>query len=199
LPAAAHSIKLRYNHRVMKKSFEFTERQIEDDVRAQVSRVFHEARSVITQFILPNAEIKSPTIEETTSSPLAIMMRDVLDHAAGVREVVDVYGTCKRLLQIMHSKSLSQEGEVPASFWMTPVGAAIHECSGSFAGIADDTQLSEPEAARFLGVGQLTLLSYCQSGALQAQRRVGHRFLFTVAQLREFRKRKYGYKASQGL
>ncbi len=180
----------------MKKSFEFTQQQIEADLRAQVSRVFHEARSSITQFILPNTEIKSPTIEETTSSPLAVMMRDVLDHAAGVREVIDVFDTCKHLLRIQHSKSLSQEGEVPANFWTTPVGAAIHECSGTFTGISDDAQLSEPEAARFLGVGQLTLLSYCQSGSLRSQRRVGHRFLFTVTQLRDFRKVKYGYKGN---
>ncbi len=180
----------------MKKSFEFTSREIEDDLRAQVSRVFHEARSVITQFILPNTEIKSPTIEETTSSPLALMMRDVLEHAAGVREVTDVYETCKHLLRILHAKSLSLEGEVPSNFWMSPVGAAIHECSATFAGVGDDAQLSEPEAARFLGVGQLTLLSYCQSGSLQAHRRVGHRFLFTVKELREFRKVKYGYKGN---
>jgi hypothetical protein len=178
----------------MKKSFEFTQRQIDDDVRAQVSRVFHEARSVITQFIIPGADIRSPSIDETTSSPLAQMMRDVLEHAAGMREVTDVYSMCKTLLGILHSKTLSQEGEVPSAFWSTPVGAAVHECSSSFTGISDDTQLSEPEAARFLGVGQLTLLSYCQSGTLQSQRRIGHRFLFTVSQLREFRKSRYGYK-----
>jgi len=180
----------------MKKSFEFTQREIDDDVRAHVSRVFHQARSVITQFILPNAEIRSPSIEETTSSPLAVMIRDVLEHAAGMREVTDVAATCQRLLRILHGKTLAQEGEVPSSFWSTPVGAAIHECSGSFTGISEETQLSEPEAARFLGVGQLTLLSYCQNGALRSKRRIGHRFLFTVTQLREFRKSKYGYKES---
>ena len=180
----------------MKKSFEFTPREIDDDLRAQVSRVFHEARSVITQFILPNAEIKSPTIEETTSS-------STRRHDAGCsrpRRRSPRSHRCLRHLQTSAPnpprKSLSQEGEVPASFWTTPVGAAIHECSGSFAGINDDTQLSEPEAARFLGVGQLTLLSYCQSGSLQAQRRIGHRFLFTVTHLREFRKLKYGYKVN---
>src|SRR6187549_1182692 len=113
----------------MKKSFEFTQREIDDDVRAHVSRVFHQARSVITQFILPNAEIRSPSIEETTSSPLAVMIRDVLEHAAGMREVTDVAATCQRLLRILHGKTLAQEGEVPSSFWSTPVGAAIHECS----------------------------------------------------------------------
>lgn len=177
----------------MKKSFEFTQREIDDDIRAQVSRVFHEARSVITQFIIPGAEIRSPSIDETTSSPLAQMMRDVLEHAAGLREVTDVYSTCKSLLRILHGKTLAQEGNVPSAFWSTPVGAAIHECSGSFTGISEDTQLSEPEAARFLGVGQLTLLSYCQNGALRSKRRIGHRFLFTVSQLRDFRKSKYGY------
>jgi len=33
----------------MKKSFKFTQREIDDDVRAQVSRVFHEARWVTPQ------------------------------------------------------------------------------------------------------------------------------------------------------
>ena len=178
----------------MKKSFEFTQREIEDDIRAQVSRVFHEARTVITQTILPDVAIRPPSIEETTSCPLALMMRDVLDHAAGIREVVDVYSTCKYLLGILHSKTIDQAGGVPPNFWATPIGAAIHECSGSLSAIDDDTQLSEPEAARFLGVGQLTLLGYCQSGALRAHRRAGHRLVFTAGQLRTFKKVKYGYQ-----
>ncbi len=179
----------------MKKSFEFSQREIEDDIRAQVSRVFHEARTVITQSILPDIDICPPSIEEATSCPLAVMMRDVLDHAAGVREVADVYSTCKHLLGILHSKTISQSGDVPANFWATPIGAAIHECSGSFSALNDETQLSEPEAARFLGVGQLTLLGYCQSGALRAHRRAGHRLVFTAGQLRTFKRVKYGYQS----
>ena len=94
----------------MKKSFEFTPRELEDDIRAQVSRVFHEARWVIAQLILPGSEIKSPTIEQTTTCPLARMMRDVFDHAAGIREVPDVYSTCKQLLRILFGKAPSHEG-----------------------------------------------------------------------------------------
>lgn len=175
----------------MKKSFEFTEREIEDDIRAQVSRVFHETRWVITQLILPGAEIKSPTIEQTANCPLAQMMRDIFDHAGGIREVPDVYSLCKRLLRILFGKPLNHEDEIPALFGATPLGAAIHECSGSFAGVSDETELSEPEAARFLGIGQFMLLSYSQSGALRPHRRLGHRYLFTTRQLREFRKQRY--------
>jgi hypothetical protein len=176
----------------MKKSFEFTSREIEDDIRAQVSRVFHEARWVISQLILPGVEIKSPTIEQTATSPLAHMMRDVFEHAAGLSEVPDVYGTCKQLLRILFGKSPSQEDEIAPLFWATPLGAAIRECSGSFTGMSDDEELSEPEAARFLGVGQLTLLGYSQSGELPSKRRVGHRLLYTAGQVKEFRRRRYG-------
>lgn len=126
----------------MKKSFEFTPREIEDDIRAQVSRVFHEARWVIAQLILPGAEIKSPTIEETTCCPLAQMMREVFEHASGTREVPDVYSTCKQLLRILFGKAPSHEAEIPALFWATPLGAAIHECSGSLTTLSDDSELS---------------------------------------------------------
>jgi hypothetical protein len=183
--ACLHQISRRVNS--MKKSFEFTPREIEDDIRAQVSRVFHEARWVIAQLILPGTEIKAPTIEQTVACPLAQMMRDVFDHAAGVREVTDVYSACKQLLRILFGKAPSHEGEIPPLFWATPLGAAIHECSGSFAETADDAELSEPEAARMLGVGQLTLLSYCQNGELRPVRSLGHRRLFTAAQIRAFR------------
>jgi hypothetical protein len=174
----------------MKKSFEFTAREIEDDIRAQVSRVFHEARWVITQLILPGVEIKSPTIEETSHCPLAALMREVIEHAAGAREIPDIYGACKHLLRILFGKAPSHDSEIPSLFWATPLGAAIHECSGSFQGLGDDVELSEPEAARFLGIGQLTLLSYSQSGALRPHRRVGHHYLFTIGQMREFRKQR---------
>jgi len=173
----------------MKKSFEFTQREIDEDVRAQVSRVFHEARWVITELILPDADVKSPTIEDALASPLALMMREVLDHAAGVREVPDVHGICSHLLRL-----LFLTGEIPTTFWSSPLGAAISECSGALTGISDETQLSEPEAARFLGVGQLTLLGYCQSGGLRPHRRLGPRCIFTAGQLREFRKQKYSFK-----
>ena len=173
----------------MKKSFEFTQREIDEDVRAQVSRVFHEARWLITELVLPDAKIDAPTIEETSRSPLALMMRDVLDHAAGVREVPDVYGTSNHLLRV-----LFLTGEIPTTFWTSPLGAAISECSGTLTGISDETQLSEPEAARFLGVGQLTLLGYCQSGGLRPHRRLGPRRIFTAGQLREFRKQRYSLK-----
>jgi hypothetical protein len=173
----------------MKKSFEFTQREIDEDVRAHVSRVFHEARWIIKELILPDAEIKSPTIDETTACPLALMMRDVLDHAAGMREVPDVSGICNHMLHV-----LFLTGEIPTTFWTSPVGAAISECSGTLTGISDETQLSEPEAARFLGVGQLTLLGYCQSGGLRPHRRLGPRRIFTAGQLREFRKQRYGLK-----
>ena len=180
----------------MKKSFEFTSREIEDDIRAQVSRVFHEARWVIAQLILPGTEIKSPTIEQTVNCPLAGMMREVFEHAAGTREVPDVYSTCKQLLRILFGKAPSHDHEIPPLFWATPLGAAIHECSGSFAEIPDDVELSEPEAARFLGIGQLTLLGYRQSGEIHPQRRLGHRCLFTAEQLRAFRRKRYELAAS---
>ncbi|MCW5969520.1 MAG: hypothetical protein KIT57_13510 [Blastocatellales bacterium] len=173
----------------MKKSFEYTQREVEDDIRAQVSRVFHEARWVISQLILPGAEIKSPTIEETSQCPLAALMREVIDHAAGAREIPDAYGACKHLLRILFGKAPSHDSEIPALFWATPLGAAIHECSGSFHGLGDDAELSESEAARLLGVGQLTLLGYTHSGALRPHRRVDHHYLFTLGQMREFRKR----------
>ncbi|HZN10414.1 MAG TPA: helix-turn-helix domain-containing protein [Blastocatellia bacterium] len=176
----------------MKKSFEFTGREIDDDIRAQVSRVFHEARWVITQLVLPGAEVKSPTIEQTAASPLAGMMRDVFDHAAGLREVPDVYSTCTRLLRLLFGKAPTREDEVPPLFWATPLGAAIRECSGSFAGLSDDEMLSEPEAARLLGVGQMTLLGYSQSGELPPAGCVGPRRLYTVGQVKEFRRRSYG-------
>ena len=66
-----------------KKSFEFSSREIEEDIRAQISRAFHEARWLITNLILPGSEIKAPTIEQATNSPLAEQMRTVLEHAAG--------------------------------------------------------------------------------------------------------------------
>ena len=180
-----------HSKKAMKKSFEFTPRETEDDIRAQVSRVFHEARWVISQLILPGAEIKSPTIEQTSTCPLAQLMREVIEHAAGVREVPDIYGACKHLLRILFGKAPSHEGEIPALFWATPLGAAINECSGSFQGLGDDAELSEPEAARFLGIGQLTLFNYSQSGILLPHRRVGHHYLFKVGQLREFRRRRF--------
>jgi hypothetical protein len=178
----------------MKKSFEFTSREIEDDIRAQVSRVFHEARWVITRLILPGVEVQSPTIEQTAHCPLAQMMREVFDHAAGRREVPEVHSTCRQLLRLLFGRAPNHEDEVPPLFWATPLGAAIHECSGSFAGLGDETELSETEAARFLGVGQLTLLAYSQSGELRPQRRLGSRYLFTASQLREFRRQRQGRK-----
>lgn len=178
----------------MKKSFEFTPREIDEDIRAQVSRVFHEARWVITQLILPGVEIKSPTIEQTSNCPLAMLMREVFDHAASVREIPDIYGTCQHLLRILFGKAPSQDAEIPALFWATPLGAAIHECSGSLNNLGDDVELSEPEAARFLGIGQMALLNYSESGALRPHRRVGHHYLFKAGQLREFRKQRYGYE-----
>jgi hypothetical protein len=173
----------------MKKSFEFTPREIEDDIRAQVSRVFHESRWIITQLILPGTEIKSPTIEQAAGSPLAQMMRDVLDQAAGLREVSDVYSTCKQLLRILFGKAPSHESEIPPLFWATPLGAAIHECSGSLTDLIDEAELSESEAARMLSVGQLTLMGYCQRGWLKPLRSVGHRRLFSAGEIRSFRRK----------
>lgn len=158
-------------------------------MRAQVSRVFHEARWVIAQLVLPGTQIQAPTIEQTINCPLAKMMRDVFDHAASVREVPEVYSTCTQLLRILFGKAPSQAGEIPPLFWATPLGAAIHECSGSLTDLPDDLELSEPEAARMLGVGQLTLMGYCQNGELRPVRSVGHRRLFTAGQIREFRRR----------
>ncbi|MFN7926611.1 MAG: helix-turn-helix domain-containing protein [Blastocatellia bacterium] len=174
-----------------KKSFEFTAREIEDDIRAQVSRAFHEARWIITQLILPGTEIKAPTIEQAATSPLAQMMREVFEHAAGLREVPNVQGLCTRLLRLLYGKAPTHEQTIPPIFWTTPLGTAIHECSGSFASLTEETELSEPEAARFLGVGQLTILSYCQNGDLKVSRMIGPRCLFTAEALRAFRKRRF--------
>ncbi len=63
---------------------------------------------------------------------------------------------------------------------------------GRFAGLSDETELSEPEAARFLGVGQLTLLGYHQSGRASRRASLGHRSLFTASHLRAFRRQRYG-------
>jgi excisionase family DNA binding protein len=174
-----------------KKSFEFTSREIEDDIRAQVSRAFHEARWVITQLILPGTEIKAPTIEQTATSPLAEQMRAVFEHAAGTREVPNVRGLCLQLLRLLYGRAPSHGETIPPVFWTTPLGAAIRECSGSFADLSEDAELSEPEAARFLGVSQLTVLSYCQSGELKIHRQVGPRRLFTLAELNAFRRRRW--------
>ena len=177
-----------------KKSFEFTAREIEDDIRAQVSRAFHEARWLITNLILPGSEIKAPTIEQATNSPLAEMMREVIEHAAGLREVPNVSGRCLQLLRLLYGKAPSHEQTIPNIFWTTPLGAAIHECSDSLANLDDETELSEPEAARFLGVGQLTILSYCQNGELKPSRMIGPRCLFTVSELKAFRKKGWGFE-----
>ena len=174
-----------------KKSFEFTAREIEDDIRAQVSRAFHEARWIITQLILPGTEIKAPTIEQAAGSPLAQMMREVFEHAAGWREVPNTTGLCTQLLRLLYGKAPSHERTIPPFFWTTPLGAAINECSGSFANLSDEYELSEPEAARFLGVGQLTILSYCQNGDLKVSRMIGPRCLFTTGELKAFRKRRF--------
>jgi hypothetical protein len=174
-----------------KKSFEFTAREIEDDIRAQVSRAFHEARWLITNLILPGSEIKAPTIEQATNSPLAEMMREVIEHAGGLREVPNVSGRCLQLLRLLYGKAPSHEQTIPGIFWTTPLGAAIRECSGSLINLDDEVELSEPEAARFLSVGQLTILSYCQNGDLKPSRMIGPRCLFTVGELKAFRKRRF--------
>ncbi len=174
-----------------KKSFEFTQRETEDDIRAQVSRAFHEARWIITQLILPGTEIKAPTIDQAANSPLAQMMREVFEHAAGLREVPNIQGLCTQLLRLLYGKAPSHQQTIPPIFWTTPLGAAIHECSGSFASLADEAELSEPEAARFLGVGQMTVLSYCQNGELKVSRMIGPRCLFTTEELKAFRKRRF--------
>ncbi len=173
-----------------KKSFEFTTREIEDDIRAQVSRAFHEARWLITSLILPGSEIKAPTIEQATNSPLAEMMREVIEHAGGLREVPNVSGRCLQLLRLLYGKAPSHEQTIPNIFWTTPLGAAIHECSDSLANLDEETELSEPEAARFLSVGQLTILSYCQNGDLKPSRMIGPRCLFTIGELKAFRKKR---------
>jgi hypothetical protein len=173
-----------------KKSFEFSAREVEDDIRAQVSRAFHEARWIITNLIVPGTEIKAPTIEQAASSPLAGMMREVIEHAAGLREVPNVTGQCLQLLRLLYGKAPSHEQTIPPIFWTTPLGAAIHECSASFANLPEEAELSEPEAARFLGVGQLTILSYCQMGELKPSRLHGPRCLFTAGELKAFRKRR---------
>lgn len=178
-----------------KKSFEFTAREIEDDIRAQVSRAFHEARWIITQLILPGSEIKAPTIDQAANSPLAQMMREVFEHAAGLREVPNIQGLCTRLLRLLYGKAPSHEQTIPPIFWTTPLGTAIHECSGSFANLEEATELSEPEAARFLGVGQLMILSYCQNGELKVRRMIGPRCLFTAGELKAFRKRRFHEEA----
>ncbi len=175
---------------ITKKSFEFTAREIEDDIRAQVSRAFHEARWLITNLILPGTEIKAPTIEQATNSPLAEMMREVIEHAAGLREVPNVSGRCLQLLRLLYGKAPSHEQTIPSIFWTTPLGAAIHECSGSLANLVEESELSEPEAARVLGVGQLTILSYCQNGELKPSRMIGPRCLFTAKELKAFRKKR---------
>lgn len=174
-----------------KKSFEFTAREIEDDIRAQVSRAFHEARWLITNLILPGTEIKAPTIEQATNSPLAEMMREVIEHAAGLREVPNVSGKCLQLLRLLYGKAPSHEQTIPSIFWDTPLGAAIRECSSSLTQLGDEAELSEPEAARFLSVGQLKILSYCQNGELKPSRMIGPRCLFTVGELKAFRKRRF--------
>ena len=175
----------------VKKSFEFTAREIEDDIRAQVSRAFHEARWLITNLILPGSEIKAPTIEQATHSPLAEMMREVIEHAAGLREVPNVSGRCLQLLRLLYGKAPSHEQTVPNIFWTTPLGTAIHEGSSSLTTLDDETEVSEPEAARFLGVGQLTILSYCQNGELKPSRMMGPRCLFRIGELKAFRKRRF--------
>ena len=177
-----------------KKSFEFTAREIEDDIRAQVSRAFHEARWLITNLILPGTEIKAPTIEQATNSPLAEMMREVIEHAAGLREVPNVSGRCLQLLRLLYGKAPSHEQTIPSIFWDTPLGSAIRECSGNLTAVDDETELSEPEAARFLGVGQLTILSYCQNGDLKPSRMIGPRCLFTIGELKAFRKKGWGFE-----
>ena len=174
-----------------KKSFEFSSREIEEDIRAQISRAFHEARWLITNLILPGSEIKAPTIEQATNSPLAEQMRTVIEHAAGLREVPNVYGQCMQLLRLLYGKAPSHEQTIPSIFWTTPLGSAIHECSGSFTELTEETELSEPEAARFLGVSQLTILSYCQNAELKPSRMIGPRCLFKVTELRTFRKRRF--------
>jgi hypothetical protein len=179
-----------------KKSFEFTTREIEDDIRAQVSRAFHEARWIITQLILPGTEIKAPTIDQAAKSPLAEMMRQVFEHAAGLREVPNIHGLCLQLLRLLYGKAPTHEQTIPPIFWTTPLGAAIQECSGSFANLSDEQELSEPEAARFLGVGQLTILSYCQNGDLKASRMIGPRCLFLLSELKAFRKRRFQEEVS---
>lgn len=178
-----------------KKSFEFTPREIEDDIRAQVSRVFHEARWVIAQLILPGTEIKAPTIEQAARSPLADEMRKVFEHAAGTREVPNIKGLCLQLRRLLFGKAPSAGETIPPIFWTTPLGAAIKECSGSFVGLADEAELSEPEAARFLGVSQLTILSYCERGELRPARRIGPRCLFTFAELNAYRRRRWPEEA----
>lgn len=180
----------------LKKSFEFTAREIEDDIRAQVSRAFHEARWVIAQLILPGTEIKAPTIEQAAHSPLAQMMREIFEHAAGVSEIPNVAGRCIQLLRLLYGKAPSHEQTIPPIFWTTPLGAAIHECSGGFANLSDEYELSEPEAARFLGVGQLTILSYCQNGDLKVNRMIGPRCLFKAGELKAFRKRRFQEESS---
>jgi hypothetical protein len=174
-----------------KKSFEFTPREIEDDIRAHVSRVFHEARWVIAQLILPGAEVKAPTIEQAANSPLADQMRQVFEHAAGTREVPNIRGLCLQLLRLLYAKAPGHDEQIPPVFWTTPLGAAIRECSGSFAGVGDEAELSEPEAARYLGVSQLTVLSYTQRGDLRPARLIGPRRIFTLAELRAFHKRRW--------
>ncbi len=176
------------------KSFEFTTREIEDDIRAQVSRAFHEARWLITNLILPGSEIKAPTIQQATNSPLAEMMREVIEHAAGVREVPNVSGRCLQLLRLLYGKAPSHQQTIPSIFWTTPLGAAIHECSGNLTNLDEEVELSEPEAARFLGVGQLTILSYCQNGDLKPSRMIGPRCLFTVSELKAFRKKGWEFE-----
>lgn len=174
-----------------KKSFEFSAREIEDDIRAQVSRAFHEARWIITSMILPGTEIKAPTIEQATNSPLAEKMREVIEHAASLREVPNIHGQCMQLLRLLYGKAPSHQQTIPPVFWTTPLGSAIHECSSSFVGLTDETELSEPEAARFLGVSQMMILSYCQNGELKPSRMIGPRCLLTVGDLKAFRKRKF--------
>jgi hypothetical protein len=174
-----------------KKSFEFSSREIEEDIRAQISRAFHEARWLITNLILPDSEIKAPTIEQATNSPLAEQMRTIIEHAAGLREVPNIHGQCMQLLRLLYGKAPSHEQTIPAIFWTTPLGSAIHECSGSFTDLNEETELSEPEAARFLGVSQLTILSYCQNEGLKPSRMIGPRCLFKVTELRAFRKRRF--------
>lgn len=174
-----------------KKSFEFSSREIEEDIRAQISRAFHEARWLITNLILPGSEIKAPTIEQATNSPLAEQMRTVIEHAAGLREVPNVYGQCMQLLRLLYGKAPSHEQTIPAVFWTTPLGSAVHECSGSFTDLSEESELSEPEAARFLGVSQLTILSYCQNEGLKPIRMIGPRCLFTAKELRAFRKKRF--------
>lgn len=174
-----------------KKSFEFSPREIEEDIRAQVSRAFHEARWIISQMILPGTEIKAPTIEQAAASPLADQMRKVFEHAAGTGEVPNIQGLCLQLLRLIYGKAPSHGETVPPIFWTTPLGAAIRECSGSFVGLSDEAELSEPEAARFLGVSQLTVLSYCQCGDLPVHRQIGPRRLFTLGELKAFRRSRW--------